>query len=121
MEESVRRRAFTVIEIIVVIGIMVCLMTILLPVLVRARESGKRVQCLANLKSLTTAWLAYAADNDQRLCVGGWTGPLSKYLRSGAAYRCPDDVKRPDIYPFDYSVNGALSGSLLPGKYIRLD
>src|SRR5579871_5949940 len=109
VEKSMRRRAFTVIELIVVIGIMVCLMTILMPVLVRARENGRRVQCLSNLKALTTAWIAYAADNDQRLCTAGWPGLLSKYVGNAAAYRCPDDLTNPDFVPYSYALNGVLA------------
>lgn len=60
--------AFTLIELLVVISIMSLLMSILLPTLGRARELGKRVVCLSNLRQLTFAWVLYTMDNDDKLC-----------------------------------------------------
>ncbi len=59
---------FTLIELMVVIAIMMTLMSILLPSLSRAREAGKRVVCLSNLRQMTMAWHFYAGDNDEQLC-----------------------------------------------------
>ena len=59
---------FTLIELLVVISIISILMSILLPSLNRAREAGKRVHCLSNLRQLTLVWNMYAMDNDGRLC-----------------------------------------------------
>lgn len=65
---NIREEGFTLIELLVVISIMAMLMSILLPGLNRARESGKRVVCLSNLRQLTLAWNFYAMDNDDRVC-----------------------------------------------------
>lgn len=65
-----RRKAFTLIELLVVIAIIALLMAILLPALNRAREHGKRATCLSNLRQLTTAWLMYADENDDKLVNG---------------------------------------------------
>jgi prepilin-type N-terminal cleavage/methylation domain-containing protein/prepilin-type processing-associated H-X9-DG protein len=67
------RRAFTLIELLVVIAIIAILMAILMPALNRAREQGKRANCLSNLKQLTLAWIMYADENDDVL-VNGATG-----------------------------------------------
>ena len=64
------RRAFTLIELLVVIAIIAVLMAILMPALNRAREGGKRVSCLSNLKQLTLAWNMYADENSDRLVNG---------------------------------------------------
>jgi type II secretory pathway pseudopilin PulG len=55
-------------ELLVVIGIIVLLMVLLLSGLNRAREMGRRAQCLTNIRQLTQAWQAYAAANDGMLC-----------------------------------------------------
>jgi prepilin-type N-terminal cleavage/methylation domain-containing protein len=54
-----KRHGFTLIELLVVIAVIAVLMGILIPTLNRAREAGKRTQCLSNLRSLTQGWSIY--------------------------------------------------------------
>ena len=61
------RSAFTLIELLVVISVIAVLMSILMPVLRKAREAGQRAVCLSNIKQLNVAWLMYAGDNDEML------------------------------------------------------
>ena len=56
------RRAFTLVELLVVIGIIAVLISILLPVMGRARESARRAQCLSNLRQISIAVLSYAQE-----------------------------------------------------------
>lgn len=65
---AVKHGGFTLVELLVVISIISLLMSILLPSLSGAREMGKRVHCLANIRGLTQAWMMYAHENDDNLC-----------------------------------------------------
>lgn len=74
---STSSAGFTLVELLVVIGIIAVLISVLLPALNRARASSNSVWCLSNLKQMGLAIRMYAADNKDRLPIAYWDGNTS--------------------------------------------
>jgi prepilin-type N-terminal cleavage/methylation domain-containing protein len=62
-----QRRGFTLVELLVVIGIIAVLIGVLLPTLGKARDAANRSACLSNIRQLSNAWIMYANDNKGNL------------------------------------------------------
>ena len=105
-----KQRGFTLIKLLVVIGIIALLMAILLPALQRARKQTKTVVCQSNLKQWGMAVMAYAADYEDKLwrdsyhsagtVPGDWMAtlrPLHTDILS----------TKPLVGCYDFPVNGA--------------
>lgn len=115
-------RGFTLVEILVVLGIIVLIASVLFPVLGRARENGRRTACASNMRQLGLAFMQYVEDAAGRLPIAydgaygaqkrdGWTyyevfgnatdkpvfdptkGSLYSYVRAAGVYICPSDTE----------------------------
>jgi len=62
-----RLPGFTLAEMLIVVGIIALLVSLLLPMVARARETAKQTSCANNLRQIAAAFIAYANDNDGNL------------------------------------------------------
>lgn len=68
MRKCITSKAFTLVELLVVISIIALLLAVLMPALGRARRIAKRTICLSNQRQLVMSWMLYAQNNDNSLC-----------------------------------------------------
>lgn len=78
-----RRRAFTLVELLVVIGVMGILAGILLPALARAKSRGNSAYCLNNLRQFGLALQMYAGDHDDALPYNMGTEGIRRTVAAG--------------------------------------
>ena len=122
--------AFTLIELLIVIGIIAALVAILLPVVGQARASSQSVACLGNLRQISLAFNLYAHDHrgalppssDPAKSDQSWESLLMKYLSGREAFRCPaDNVIFENHYSsYDWRDTGEPSTSLAGRTVLQL-
>jgi prepilin-type N-terminal cleavage/methylation domain-containing protein/prepilin-type processing-associated H-X9-DG protein len=112
-------KAFTLVELLVVVGIIAVLISLLMPALARTREHGNRIKCISNMRQIGMAFQSYLHENklhfpdpaasnhyDSWICWNpGWNDPsgtprtlndsaIGKYLGdqfNEAVFQCPSD------------------------------
>ena len=125
------------IELLVVISIIALLVAILMPALNKARQAATGAACVVNEKTMLTAWLMYAEENEDKI-VSGWTGPIGwtgnpannsleakkvaieagllyDYITNVDAYHCPGDKREMKSGQFafrSYSMPNCMNGDI---------
>src|SRR4051794_27195861 len=67
---ALRRSGFSLTEMLVALGIIVLLMSVLLPTAMRLRSVGKQTRCMNNLRQIGAMYLVYAERNNDCIPLG---------------------------------------------------
>jgi prepilin-type N-terminal cleavage/methylation domain-containing protein/prepilin-type processing-associated H-X9-DG protein len=127
------RTAFTLVELLVVIGIIAVLTAILLPALTRAREAAIKTQCAANLRQIGQIMLLYSNANQQYLPEQNWVKRVDEYLKVTRTWPAPNNnvlifpipcplrpMEDPTRFETNYSMNSKLGVNTGSSWKIRL-
>ncbi|KPK79797.1 MAG: hypothetical protein AMJ81_12760 [Phycisphaerae bacterium SM23_33] len=119
-----KQRAFTLVELLVILAIIALLLSILAPTIQRSYVLGERVTCFSNVGKLGQAWFCFTNDN-LGIMPGGYTGSgnwigkyensrvavevgqLYPYIKTVGVYRCPSDTSN---HWWTYSISGPMNG-----------
>ena len=102
------RKAYTLVELCVVLAIVVVLSLLLFGVFSRVREKSRRAICQSNLYQIYFALTQYVADNDNHFPNGlRWSESLSTYIKTQNVFVCPSIPRPfpPELAPYDKGVD----------------
>ena len=108
-----KRKAFTLIELLIVIAIIAILAAILMPVFASAREKARASACISNQKQIGLGILQYYQDYDETVPAGtdpygmgcGWAGQIQPYIKNVGVFLCPSDTNPGDIISYALNAN----------------
>ncbi len=114
-----RRPGFTLVEMLVVIGIIAVLAAILFPVLTSATRAARKAKCASNLRQLVMAHKMYSDDCDRTLVPARagsftWCAILEPNMKSKELVLCPEDHSPQQVsgttdLPHGYGINYGLT------------
>jgi prepilin-type N-terminal cleavage/methylation domain-containing protein/prepilin-type processing-associated H-X9-DG protein len=128
-----RRPGFTLVELLVVIGIIAILISILLPTLARVRESARKTDCASRLRQLTTAVHIYANENRNEVPPGYRDGNNEEHtiwiskgtydifmskLKAPKMLACPNLEDTQPVYPSNATLGWVLGYDYLGGHEV---
>lgn len=120
-----KSKAFTLLELLITIGILATLLAILLPTVSRAREQAKQISCMSNMRQITMAFLEYTNDSrgrflppDSSIAQAGLASSTDQsevipalyrgYAHASRVFHCPSDDRAGKL---SYSINDFLGGT----------
>lgn len=131
------RRAFSLIELLVVISVIAVLIALILPALGKSRDASRATKCLANVRSIGQALTSYADEHHDRfphwsgwqIWDGdgtlpdhpgpGWTELLQPYIAGTEVYHDPSRPR--DLAPFCYFMQARFTYGLYQQQYSSLE
>ena len=102
------RRAFTLLELLIIIAVVCIMAALLFPVGTKSRESARRSSCQSNLKQIGLGFMQYIRDYDEKWPLAytdndgsgdydaaldaGWMQITQPYLKSTQIFQCPSEA-----------------------------
>jgi prepilin-type processing-associated H-X9-DG protein/prepilin-type N-terminal cleavage/methylation domain-containing protein len=120
-----RRSAFTLIEILVVLGIISLLAALLFTAFGRVREGGRRTVCLSNHRQIMAALQLYESDSAGHFPYvvhhgldESWVNLLLPYVQSPQVFLCPTDGDLEEKVAYGHTMYQGVKNSAVPSSYI---
>lgn len=131
LNKGIFLRGFTLVELLIVVGIIALLAALLLPTFMQARERARRTACLSNLRQIGAALTAYTQDYDgffppmrsdsSAVWTGtqDWSGVIASYAPARELFRCPTANVPRTVQDTDHHARGYAMNALLFDHSIR--
>jgi type II secretory pathway pseudopilin PulG len=111
---AMKSRAFTLVEVVIVCGILACLMAIVLPAFTSSKSRAQEVVCVSNLRQLGLADELYKNDYND---YPGFAFPAFNGYLGGAKLRCP---MKSDAQSYNFRAYANLGSFTMTSKYPEL-